>query len=75
MFEILEELSRNTADSAIRQILQPDSVGDGESQGDPKQPGQITKYHITDHSRVDLCCQALEMPHLKCSVGSKLRSR
>lgn len=46
MFEILEELSCNTADSALRQILQPDSVGDGESQGDPKQPGQITKITL-----------------------------
>lgn len=75
MLEILEELSCNTADSALRPILQPDSVGDGESQGDPKQPVQITKHHITDHSSVVLHCQALEMPHLKCSDGSKLLSR
>lgn len=73
MLETLEELSYNTADSALRPILQPDSVGDGGSQGDPKQPMQ--RHHITDHSRVALHCLALEMPHLKCSVGSKLLSR
>lgn len=73
MLEILEELSYNTADSVLRLVLQPDSVGDGESQGDPKQPMQ--RHHITDHSRVVLHYQALEMPHHKCSVGSKLLSR
>lgn len=73
MLEILEELSYDTADSALRPILKPDRAGDGESQGDPKQPMQ--RHHITDHSRVVLHCQALEMPHLKSSVGSKLPSR
>lgn len=38
MLEILDELFYNTADSMLRLILQPDSVGDGESQGGPKQP-------------------------------------
>lgn len=30
---------------------------------------------MTDDSRAALHCQALEMPHLKCCVGSKLLSR
>lgn len=54
MLEILEELSYNTADSVLRPILQPDSAGDGGSQGDPRQTMQ--RHHITDHWRVVLHC-------------------
>lgn len=35
----------------------------------------MQRHHVTDHSRVALHCQALEMPHLECCVGSKLLSR
>lgn len=35
----------------------------------------MQRHRITDHSRVALHYQTLEMPYLKCCVGSKLLSR
>lgn len=73
MLQNQEEITYNTADCAKANSATQYSVGDGESQGDPKQSMQ--RHQVTDHSRVAFHCQALEMPHLECCVGSKLLSR
>lgn len=73
MLQNLEEITHNTADCAKANSAIQYSVGDGGSQGDPKQSMQ--RHHITDHSRVALHYQTLEMPYLECCVGSKLLSR